>query len=43
MSVLLGEVAQVSGQCLHVHMCVPLCAHVYKVLQVCSLLFIHEH
>lgn len=28
MSVLLGEVTQVSGQCLHVHVCAPLCTRV---------------
>lgn len=42
MSVLLAVVTQVSGQCLHVDMCVPLCAHMDTVLQVCSSLCISD-
>lgn len=35
MSVLLGEATQVSGQCLHVYMCVPLHGHVCAPLCTC--------
>lgn len=42
MGVLLGEVTHVSGQCSHVYISVPLRAHVYKVLQVCSSLCISD-